>query len=127
MKVANSLSSFGATASENSSENSQAITRRMSLIRERRCGRCKSLNFVRFVDEKYDGSKEEIEIDTIWKERERERKREIAEDLRDRSFRVEQVAYCSPSGRKTKFDQILLRSHKTDHRLPDVLGYGADK
>ncbi|KAL2715909.1 hypothetical protein V1478_013585 [Vespula squamosa] len=103
MKVANSLSSFGATASENSSENSQAITRRMRLIRERRCGRCKSLNFVRFIDEKYD------------------------EDLRDRSFRVEQVAYCSPSGRKTKFDQILLRSHKTDHRLPDVLGYGADK
>ncbi|KAI4477555.1 hypothetical protein M0804_012672 [Polistes exclamans] len=54
---------------------------------------------------------------------------EILEDLWDRSFRVEQVAYCSPSGRKTKFDQILLRSHKTDHRLPppDVLGYGADK
>ncbi|KAL2748347.1 hypothetical protein V1477_003632 [Vespula maculifrons] len=94
----------------------------MSLIRERRCGRCKSLNFVRFVDEK--GNRDRYNIE---RERKREKEREIAEDLRDRSFRVEQVAYCSPSGRKTKFDQILLRSHKTDHRLPDVLGYGADK
>lgn len=31
------------------------------------------------------------------------------------SFRGEpSVSYCSPSGRKTKFDQILLRRHKTD-------------
>lgn len=34
MKVANSLSSFGATASENSSENSQAITRRWDKDRD---------------------------------------------------------------------------------------------
>lgn len=35
-------------------------------------------------------------------------------------------SYCSPSGRKTKFDQILLRGHKTD-RLTGVRCYGPDK
>lgn len=40
------------------------------------------------------------------------------------------VAYCSPSGRKTKFDQILLRRHKTDQpagRPVHVGCYGLDK
>jgi len=43
-------------------------------------------------------------------------------DLRGRSFRGESVAYCSPSGRKTKFDQILLRRHKTDRSASRYVG-----
>lgn len=43
--------------------------------------------------------------------------------LGGQSFRRARAPYCSPSGRKTNFDQILLRPHKTDHHgSPPVPG-----